>query len=78
MDEPVMRCEEWSFGRIDAGHVRLTLQPHVQPCVILVIAATLGSHCKATGTLEPTWNTDVSNQTRLFLFYYCPLLDIKW
>ena len=29
------------FGRIEAGHVRLTLQPHVQPCVILVIAVPL-------------------------------------
>ena len=65
------------FGRIEAGHVRLALQLHVQPCVILVIAAHLGSHCKATGTVVSTWNTNVSNQMRLFLFYYCPLLDIK-
>jgi len=65
------------FGRIEAGHVRLTLQPLVQPCVILVIAALVGFHCKATGTVEPTGNTNFSNQKRLFLFYYCPLLDIK-
>lgn len=65
------------FGRIEAERVRLTLQPHVQPCVILVTAAYLGCHCKATGTVEPTWNANVNKQMRLFLFYYCTLLDIK-
>jgi hypothetical protein len=66
------------FGRIEAGHVRLMLQPHIQPCVILVITASLGCHCKVTGRVGPTWNTNVSNQMRFFIFYYCPLLDTEF